>query len=442
MSIFKIAYRNVERQKRRSNLLVGAIAFGVLVIVLVNSLTSGIINNTQNNFTSLLGGHVYISGQEVLDSGRVVNKIDDTEILDKILPGIEEHITGVFKRSSAMGEIIFGSKSTRLSFSGVHWDSETDLLETLVVNDGTMEQISNPSAIILPDSVAEKLGVLVGETVLFRFDTVTGQKNVAEFTIGAIIKDTGNFGISSSYGDIHYFNPLLGLNDDEYQNLNLQLDDIQSMEFVARYLEEKIGELAPIKIEEETEEESGRHGGPPMMSFSLARTSDEEWDGTRFSIKTLNDFMDVVIQLVGILNAIATGLFIVLLTITMVGLINTFRMILIERTKEIGTMRAVGMLKKDVKRIFLLEALFLSLKGALFGIGIAIAISLAIGYIPFPDDSPLIFFLEKGHLSMPIVPIQMLGVVILLSLITLLSAWLPARNAAKLQPADALRSNA
>ena len=442
MSIFKIAYRNVERQKRRSNLLVGAIAFGVLVIVLVNSLTSGIINNTQNNFTSLLGGHVYISGQEVLDSGRVVNKIDDTEILDKILPGIEEHITGVFKRSSAMGEIIFGSKSTRLSFSGVHWDSETDLLETLVVNDGTLEQISNPSAIILPDSVAEKLGVLVGETVLFRFDTVTGQKNVAEFTIGAIIKDTGNFGISSSYGDIHYFNPLLGLNDDEYQNLNLQLDDIQSMEFVARYLEEKIGELAPIKIEEETEEESGRHGGPPMMSFSLARTSDEEWDGTRFSIKTLNDFMDVVIQLVGILNGIATGLFIVLLTITMVGLINTFRMILIERTKEIGTMRAVGMLKKDVKSIFLLEALFLSLKGALFGIGIAITVSLAIGFIPFPDDSPLVFFLEKGHLSMPIVPIQMLGVVVLLSLITLLSAWLPARNAAKLQPADALRSNA
>lgn len=442
MSIIKIAYRNVERQKRRSNLLVGAIAFGVLVIVLVNSLTSGIINNTQKNFTSLLGGHVYISGQEVLNSGRVVNKIDDTEILDKVLPGIEEHIAGIKKRSSSMGEIIFGSKSTRLSFSGVHWDSETDLLETLVVSEGSLEQISNPSAIILPDSVAEKLGVFVGETVLFRFDTVTGQKNVAEFTIGAIFKDTGSFGVSSSYGDIQYFNPHLGLDEDEYQNLNLQLADIQSMEMVASFLEEKIGELAPLNIEKETEEESGGHRGPAIMSFSLAQTSDEEWEGTRFTIKTLNDFMDVVIQLVDILNGIATGLFIVLLTITMVGLINTFRMILIERTREIGTMRAVGMLKKDVKSIFLLEALFLSLKGALLGIGIAIVVSFALGFIPFPDDSPLVFFLEKGNLSMPIVPIQMLGVVVLLSLITLLSAWLPARNAAKLQPADALRSNA
>ena len=442
MSIIKIAYRNVERQKRRSNLLVGAIAFGVFVIVMVNSLTSGIINNTQKNYTSLLGGHVYISGQELLESGRVVNRIDDTDILDKVLPGVEEHITGVFKRSSARGEIIFGSKSTRLSFSGVHWDSEEELLDTLIVNEGSLEEISNPSAILLPDSIAEKLGVLVGETVLFRFDTVTGQKNVAEFTIGAIIKDTGSFGISSSYGDIHYFNPLLGLEVDEYQNLNLQLDDIQSMELVAGYLEEKIGELAPLELEEETDEESDGQGGPPMMSFGITQTSDEEWEGTRFKIMTLNDFMDVVIQLVGILNGIATGLFIILLTITMVGLINTFRMILIERTKEIGTMRAVGMLKKDVKSIFLLEALFLALKGALVGIGIAIAGSLGIGLITFPDDSPLMFFLEKGQLSMPIVPVQMLGVVIQLSLITLLSAWLPARNAAKLQPADALRSNA
>ena len=439
MSIVKIAYRNVERQKRRSNLLVGAIAFGVIVIVLVNSLTSGIVNNAQNNFTSLLGGHVYITGQEVLESGRIVNKIDDTEILDQVLPGVEEYITGVFKRSTAMGEIIFGSKSTRLSFSGVHWDSEEDLLSTLVVSDGNLEHLSDPSSIVLPDSIAEKLGVLVGETVLFRFDTVTGQKNVAEFTIGAIIKDTGSFGISSSYGNINYFNPLLGLESDEYQNLNLQLNNIQSMEIVASSLEESIGKLAPLNLGEEEDAEEGRHG---MMGFGVTQTSDEVWEGTRFSIQTLNDYMDVIIQLVAILNGIATGLFVVLLTITMVGLINTFRMILIERTREIGTMRAVGMLRRDIKKIFLLEALFLSLKGALIGIAIAIVLGLGVGFISFPDDSPLVFFLEKGHLSFPVVPLQMLGVVALLSLITLLSAWLPARKAAKLQPADALRSNA
>ena len=80
MSIVKIAWRNVERQERRSNLLVGAIAFGVIVILMINSLASGFINNAQNNFTSLLGGHVYISGEEVLESGRVVSRIDDTYV--------------------------------------------------------------------------------------------------------------------------------------------------------------------------------------------------------------------------------------------------------------------------------------------------------------------------------------------------------------------------
>ena len=105
-------------------------------------------------------------------------------------------------------------------------------------------------------------------------------------------------------------------------------------------------------------------------------------------------------------------------------------------------MRAVGMLRSDIKKIFLLEALFLALKGALIGIVTAIVLSFIIGLIPFGYNSPMTFFLNKGHFSMPVVPAQMLGVVILLSIITLLSAWLPARKAAQLQPADALRSNA
>jgi len=439
MSIIKIAYRNVERQKRRSNLLVGAIAFGVLIILVINSLTSGLTANGQNNFTSLLGGHVYISGQEVLESGRVVNRTDDTHILEQVLPGIENEISGIYKRSSALGEFIFGSKSTNISFSGVHWESEPELLEAFDVVSGSLDALSDPGAIIIPEEIAERLGVIPGEKVLFRFDTATGQKNVAEFSVGAIIIGTGSFGLSSAYGDIEFFNPLLGLDADEYQSLNLHLNDINDMARIAAYLEEEIRMIAPMEIRDESEVS----GNPASsMMFGGGAKTDEVWEGTRFSISTLNDYMDMIIQMIGILNGIALGLFLVLLTITMVGLLNTFRMVLIERTREIGTMRAVGMLRQDIKKIFLFEALFLALKGALIGVVSAIVIGLGVGFIPFAGDSPLVFFLEKGHISMPIEPIQMLGVVVLLAVITLLSAWLPARNAAKLQPADALRSNA
>lgn len=438
MSIIKIAYRNVERQKRRSNLLVGAIAFGIFIILLLNSLTSGLVANAQNNFTSLLGGHIYIGGQEVLESGRVVNRTDDTHILDQVLPGFENEIEGVFKRSSSRGEFIFGSNSTTISLSGVDWKSEGELIGAFEVIEGSLEALNDPSSLVLPDSTAIKLGVITGETVLFRFDTVTGQKNVGEFTVGAIIKDTGSFGISSAYGNIEYLNPLLGLESDEYQSLNLKLKDINKMDELAILLEEKIEEMAPLKRSDESEEGNS----PRAMMFQTTGTTDEVWEGTRFSVATLNDYMDMITQLVGILNSIAIGLFLVILTITMVGLLNTFRMILIERTREIGTMRAVGMLKSDIKKIFLLEALFLALKGALIGIIAALIFGWGISLINFGTDSNLMIFLNNGALSMPFVPSQILGVSLLLSLVTLLAAWLPAQSAAKLQPADALRSNA
>jgi putative ABC transport system permease protein len=437
MSIVKIAWRNVERQKRRSNLLVGAIAFGVIVILMINSLTTGLINNAQSNFTSLLGGHIYISGEEVLDSGRVVSRTDDTYVLDQVLPYVEDQVSGIFKRSIARGEFIFGSKSTRISFSAVHWDSEPGLLETVEIISGSSESLSDPAAILLPEDAAEKLGVQAGESILFRFDTVTGQKNVAEFTVGAIIKDTGSFGISSSYGDIMYFNPLLGLEVDEYQSLNLELYDINAMEQVASILESEIEKIAPLYIDDD--EEESEDPGRAMM-FSGTSSTDERWDGTRFAVSTLNDFMDMIIQMIAILNWISIGLFLVLLTITMVGLLNTFRMILIERTREIGTMRAVGMLRKNIKGIFLLEALFLALKGAVIGIAVALVGSWGVSLINLGDDNPLLIFLQNGHFSMPFLPLKTIGIVVLLSLITLLAAWLPARKAAKLQPADALRT--
>ena len=67
------------------------------------------------------------------------------------------------------------------------------------------------------------------------------------------------------------------------------------------------------------------------------------------------------------LKTIGLVIFFILLVITMVGITNTFRMILIERTKEIGTMRAFGMQRHVVRNVFLMEALLLSAGVLLWG---------------------------------------------------------------------------
>ncbi len=57
----------------------------------------------------------------------------------------------------------------------------------------------------------------------------------------------------------------------------------------------------------------------------------------------INQIMEPVEQMVGVLNKVGLIIFLILLLVTMVGITNTFRMIMIERTREIGTMRAFGM---------------------------------------------------------------------------------------------------
>ncbi len=435
--------RNITRQKKRSFLLGGAIAFGIFIIITIGSFTVGMTETLKENFTSIMGGHIYILGTETLDSGRIVQVIGDTEDLEKAIATVDDMVEEYHVRSQVrMGEIIFGSKSTTLQVSGVDWNKEQLLTETLSISDGTLENIETAGNLIIPENVAEKLGVQPGESVLIRMDTVTGQKNVGEFTVAAIIQEQDSFSfISAAYTGMGYLNDLIGLGPNEYQYLNLHLKDIENMDVVAGRLTTELEKTSLVDTDEEEEGEGedrqhGRMFGGGMSGIS----ADEPWEGTKFNITTLNDIMEPVLQLVNILNIVSLVLFIILMLITMVGLINTFRMVLIERTKEIGTMRAIGMHRGSVRSIFLLEALYLSLFGAVAGIILSFTTTIITGLIRFTSDSPLGFFLHNGRLQFITSPGSVIQVVIMLSVMTLLAVYLPAKKAAKLKVVDALRA--
>ena len=436
MNLLKIAYRNVSRQKRRSNLLAIAIAFGVMIIILVNSLTTGLVNNTQNNFESVLGGHIYITGEVMLDSGKIVSRINSPEVLDAVIPQFSDLILDYQKRSTLSGTYVVRSKSTFGSVYGIHWDEEQALRDSLELVEGSLDRVSEPQTIVLPKEVADELGVELNEKILLSFSTVTGQANVGEFTIIALIKDTTGLGFTAAYTDISYANEILGLEPNEYQSFNIILKNISMINFFTAQVETAIeAEGALLKPEEENVS-----GGMPMQGMFSASDKEDPWVGTRFTVGNLNDYMDMVTQIVGILNGIALGMFLIMLSITMIGLVNTFRMIMIERTKEIGTMRAVGMLQKDVTKLFFLEGIILVLRGAIFGIIAALGVGFILEAINFKEGSGFAIMLSGGHISVPIVPSNILMVTVIIAIITVIAIWSPARKASKLQPADALRS--
>jgi putative ABC transport system permease protein len=291
--------------------------------------------------------------------------------------------------------------------------------------------------------VIESLGVEVGETVLFRLNTITGQANVGEFTIAGVYPDNRSFNITGGYAGLSYLNSLLGLEHDEFQVLNIKLLDLENIDVSADSL---YGELKLLGEVESRESDEGDMGPGRMMSRmfgSPASLSDDEeaWAGTKFSVSTLNDMMEPILSLVQMIDMIRVALFIILLVIIMVGLLNTFRMVLIERTQEIGTMRAIGMQRSGVRNIFLLEALFLALVGAVAGLAAALIFMGVLGNIQIDVGNVLQLFTRNGKFAFPFVTNDVVTTVLIIEAVTLISAWFPARKAARLKPADALRTS-
>ncbi|MFQ3547831.1 MAG: FtsX-like permease family protein, partial [Termitinemataceae bacterium] len=145
--------------------------------------------------------------------------------------------------------------------------------------------------------------------------------------------------------------------------------------------------------------------------------------------------------LVQILNTVSTVILVVLFLIILVGILNTFRIIIYERTKEIGTMRALGLQRPDVRNLFILEATFLALGGVLAGFLAGGVIMGILSLINFGTGSFVSLFLKNGHLSFVPQAAQSVQHILLVIILTILAAYLPARGAAKLEPAAALRTS-
>ncbi len=443
----RVAFRNIYRQKKRSFLLAGAIAFGMLVITVLNGLTGGVVGNLRVNFSHALGGHVFIMGREFTSGGQIIHKIRPDERLDQLLAKHASNIQAMTKRSQAMPTLIFGSKQTMHLLYGVDFAEEDRLLDSLVVTDGSLAGVStHESALILPKPVGERLGVQPGETVLVKLETLTGQQNVGEFLVEAFIEDQEQFGLSAAYANRSYLNALLSLGADEYQMLNMFVADLAELESLARDFRHGLTspeELAETQFEEVQEEDgvlSVTVGGVPVTPVAEPEEI-RPWEGTRYQVMHINQIMEPVEQMVGVLNKVGLVIFLILLLVTMVGITNTFRMIMIERTREIGTMRAFGMQRGQVRNIFLWEATFLGLLGSVAGIALSGLLGVILGNITFKVDPSMQFFMSQGRITFSFAASGIVVNLILVVLTSLIAAYWPARAAAKLSPLEALSSH-
>jgi len=110
-----------------------------------------------------------------------------------------------------------------------------------------------------------------------------------------------------------------------------------------------------------------------------------------------------------------------------------------ERTREIGTVRAIGMQKKDVRNQFVMETLLLTFFSCLVGVIVGVILMYGLGAIELSVDNALSMILKDGHLNFKINPLGVATNFILILFIAALTAYFPARRAANMSAVDALR---
>ena len=434
MKTIGLAFRNLSRQKKRSFLLGGAIAFGFFIVTFVDALAGGSLRNLSEQFSFLFGGNIFIQASQK-DDDKVMTVTKDALFIQDVLKESGIRYTTEGKRTMLFGTIIYEGQKAVTNISGCDFEKEKRLKDSISLVQGSWENMQDANALIIGETMAENLGIEVGETVLFEMQTAKDYATVGEFKIAAINRDSSLLGSIMVYSHIAYLNELYELDEDAFFFYTIMAEDHENQDVLANQLEAIIKKYKPV---------TSRLEAVKKNPLNIVRGINEQlkeasWEGDMYSVITFDDQVPNIKQILSVVQYVSLGILVALFLVIMIGISNTYKMVIFERIKEIGTMRALGVKQKEAGRIFMWEAVLLSLFGSLVGFIVAILGMKVLSLFTFTSEE-LSLFLHNGHwtyvLNAGSISIKLIVVVLL----TMLAVRGSAKQAAKLNPAEALRT--
>jgi putative ABC transport system permease protein len=177
---------------------------------------------------------------------------------------------------------------------------------------------------------------------------------------------------------------------------------------------------------------------PRAFWFKFEVVNREEWTGQKLDITTWEDEISFLTWTIQLLDGLTKVLTFILMAIVVAGIMNTMWIAIRERTREIGALRAIGMQRRSVLRMFLFESLLLGLGGTVVGalIGSGVAALINSRNVKVPIGMQL--FLMSDHLQLVLQPNNIISAIIGLTVVSALAAIYPSVRAAKLPPVAAM----
>jgi ABC-type lipoprotein release transport system permease subunit len=314
---------------------------------------------------------------------------------------------------------------------GIDVDHEPALPKVLRFIEGDLLALRQPGTMMLFEAQAKRLKVKAGDVLTISAPTARGVNNTADVKVVAIAKDVGLLSSFSAFIEASTLRALYGLNETTTGAIHVYLKDPDPdvAKAVAARLRTAYAETGWRVMEPEAQ---------PYWMKLMQSVPSEDWTGQKLDITTGDDEMGQFKQFITALRVVTGLLVLILMMVVIIGILNTLAIAVRERTKEIGTLRAIGMQRSKVLWLFVLETALLGLLGTAGGALAASAFAVAVNHASIALPSAAQVFLAMDHLTILLDPPGIVRNVLVLTLITVLASILPARRAARLRPVTAM----
>ena len=164
----------------------------------------------------------------------------------------------------------------------------------------------------------------------------------------------------------------------------------------------------------------------------LRKTRNVEIGKEDFTIQTPEQLLGTLTTILNIIQGVLVGIAAISLLIGGIGIMNTMYTAVIERTREIGIMKSIGATPKNIMIIFLIESGLLGLIGGIIGVILGISLAKIVEFAAYQSFG-------SSLIQATISPTVIIGALFFATIVGAISGAFPARQAAKLNPVDALR---
>ncbi len=395
---FKIAVKNLKVRPLRSWLTILGIIIGIFLVVSLLSLSEGLKESVMRELRMMGGDLIIVVPGEDIISGM----IGGSELSESDLLAIERSrgVETVIAMPWGMEVVRHQNEAKTTFLTGISLDKGTDIFREDMGWNTTQGEFprSGRREVLVGDLVPKELfpGMKIGDEIIIK-----GRR----FTVAGILRSLGN-----------------------RQDDSMIILDIDDYRAVTGHREGS--PMAMAKVSPGFEVEDVVENIKNSLEDTRKRRVGEE--STGFSVLASDTVSNMVESIMGMLQAAVFAFASIAILVGGIGIMNTMFTSVKERTREIGILKAVGAKRNHIVMIFLFESGIIGLiggaGGVIFGIMLSKGIEFALSY-----RSQFVYL--QAHVS----PLLIIFGLTFSFLIGCASGYFPARNAAKLEPVDALR---